>query len=153
MQFSKYIIIRKLNSLSHTLGKLLLLEKLNFLISSFESNTCNISRSIAIPAISTGVFNYPREMATRVIVETIKEYFLANPDSVIREVYLCDIKTLVVEAFTAALKEKFLNVVEGEGHDQAWKRLKTPHGNLSMDNFIHNKYISWFFLYPPQEKF
>lgn len=85
-------------------------------------------------------------MATRVIVETIKEYFLANPDSVIREVYLCDIKTLVVEAFTAALKEKFLNVVEGEGHDQAWKRLKTPHGNLSMDNFIHNKYILVFFI-------
>lgn len=75
-------------------------------------------------------------MATRVIVETIKEYFLANQDSVIREVYLCDIKTLVVEAYTAALKEKFLNVVEGEGHDQAWKRLKTPHGNLFMDNFI-----------------
>lgn len=84
-------------------------------------------------------------MATRVIVETIKEYFLANPDSVIREVYLCDIKTLVVEAFTAALKEKFLNVVEGEGHDQAWKRLKTPHGNLSMDNFIHNKYPGFFY--------
>lgn len=100
-----------------------------------------IFRSIAIPAISTGVFNYPREMATRVIVEMIKEYFLANPDSVIREVYLCDIKTLVVEAFTAALKEKFLNVVEGEGHDQAWKRLKTPHGNLSMDNFIPKNFM------------
>lgn len=56
-------------------------------------------------------------MVIRVIVETIKEYFLVNLDSVIREVYLCDIKIFVVEVFIVVLKEKFLNVVEGEGYD------------------------------------
>ena len=81
-------------------------------------------RSIAIPAISTGVFNYPREQATQVIIDTIKVYFNRNKDSVISEVYLCDIKSLVVEAFTAALEKSFRNVDVRESQKQAWKRLK-----------------------------
>ena len=81
-------------------------------------------RSIAIPAISTGVFNYPREQATQVIIDTIKDYFNKNKDSVINEVYLCDIKSLVVEAFSAALEKSFRNVDVRESQKQAWKRLK-----------------------------
>uniref|UniRef100_A0A8B8B896 Poly [ADP-ribose] polymerase 14-like isoform X4 n=1 Tax=Crassostrea virginica TaxID=6565 RepID=A0A8B8B896_CRAVI len=84
----------------------------------------NQFRSIAIPAISTGVFNYPREQATQVIIDTIKDYFNRNKDSVISEVYLCDIKSLVVEAFTAALEKSFRNVDVRESQKQAWKRLK-----------------------------
>ncbi|XP_056001251.1 protein mono-ADP-ribosyltransferase PARP14-like isoform X3 [Ostrea edulis] len=86
----------------------------------------NRFQSIAIPAISTGVFNYPREKATQVIVETIRSYFLEHQDSALQEIYLCDIKTLVVEAFTAALKKTFQNAVDGECQGRAWKRLKSP---------------------------
>ncbi|XP_061179435.1 protein mono-ADP-ribosyltransferase PARP14-like [Saccostrea echinata] len=93
----------------------------------------NQFHSVAIPAISTGVFNYPREKATQVIVETIRDYFLEHQDSVIQEVHLCDIKTLVVEAFTAALKNTFKNVVEGESSGRAWKRLKQPAEKTSFE--------------------
>jgi O-acetyl-ADP-ribose deacetylase (regulator of RNase III) len=74
------------------------------------------------------VFNYPREKATQVIVETVRDYFLEHQDSALQNIYLCDIKTLVVEAFTAALKKTFPKVVDGESQGRAWKRLKSPTG-------------------------
>jgi len=45
-------------------------------------------RSIAFPAISTGVYGYPKEAAARIAWETISE-FLAQKGSSIEEVILC----------------------------------------------------------------
>ena len=45
------------------------------------------ARTVAFPAISTGVFHYPREDAARVAVSTIRE-FLAQSDHGINEVIL-----------------------------------------------------------------
>jgi O-acetyl-ADP-ribose deacetylase (regulator of RNase III) len=36
-------------------------------------------QSIAFPAISTGVYGYPREKAARVVWKTLKDYFAAFP--------------------------------------------------------------------------
>lgn len=48
-------------------------------------------RSIAFPAISTGVFGYPVMEATKAIVEAIKDHMQRNPSCSVREIYLCDI--------------------------------------------------------------
>ncbi|HEX7976861.1 MAG TPA: macro domain-containing protein [Anaerolineales bacterium] len=37
--------------------------------------------SVAIPAISTGIFGFPKERAARVILETISSYFAQEPAS------------------------------------------------------------------------
>ena len=68
-------------------------------------------RSIAIPAISTGVFHYPLDKATLVITEAVRDYFTdENPKSKISEVHLCDIQRRVVDAFKASMQTVFTNV-------------------------------------------
>lgn len=59
--------------------------------------------SIALPAISSGIFGYPVEEATRVIVEAVQLFFDTNPNSSIRNVLLCDILQNTVKSFQLAL--------------------------------------------------
>ena len=58
--------------------------------------------SIAIPAISTGIFGFPKEKGCKIIVEKVKE-FLEKEAKSINEVYLCDINEETCKFF-----EKFL---------------------------------------------
>ncbi len=55
-----------------------------------EANQC---RSIAFPAISTGIYGYPKEKAAKVAVETIKAYFEENKESIIEDVILVSFDT------------------------------------------------------------
>lgn len=50
-----------------------------------EANNC---KAIAFPAISTGIYGYPKELAAKTAVETIKDYLKAHSDSQIKEVIL-----------------------------------------------------------------
>lgn len=42
------------------------------------------ARTVALPAISTGVYGYPRRAATQVIAGAVKEWLEANPDALDR---------------------------------------------------------------------
>ncbi|MGA7269625.1 MAG: macro domain-containing protein, partial [Acidimicrobiia bacterium] len=42
------------------------------------------ARSVAFPAISAGIFGYPRDAATRVIVEAIRDWVEDHPDALDR---------------------------------------------------------------------
>lgn len=55
----------------------------------------NDIKSIAFPSISTGIFGYPVEKASRIAIDTIKKYFEDNKDSKIEKVafYLFDDNT------------------------------------------------------------
>jgi O-acetyl-ADP-ribose deacetylase (regulator of RNase III) len=44
--------------------------------------------SIAFPAISTGIFGFPKERAARIFLETLQNYFSANPSSGLKLVRL-----------------------------------------------------------------
>ena len=50
-----------------------------------EANQC---RSIAFPAISTGIYGYPKDKAAKTAVETIKTYFEEKRQSIIEDVIL-----------------------------------------------------------------
>lgn len=50
-----------------------------------EENGC---RSIAFPAISTGIYGYPKDKAAKAAVETIKAYFDEHRESIIEDVIL-----------------------------------------------------------------
>lgn len=45
-------------------------------------------QSIAFPAISTGIFGFPRERAAPIIFDAMRDYFSAHPDSRIRLIRL-----------------------------------------------------------------
>ncbi|XP_025094909.1 poly [ADP-ribose] polymerase 14-like isoform X2 [Pomacea canaliculata] len=65
--------------------------------------------SIAIPAISSGIFGYPVKEATRVIVQAVKLFFETNRDSSITDVQLADIRIDTVQEFQKALKAIYSN--------------------------------------------
>ncbi|XP_009867328.1 PREDICTED: poly [ADP-ribose] polymerase 14-like [Apaloderma vittatum] len=65
-------------------------------------------RSVALPAISGGIFGFPLELCTYSIVSSIKETLERSmEDSSLKEVHLVDIAQDHVQAFSKALKELF----------------------------------------------
>jgi O-acetyl-ADP-ribose deacetylase (regulator of RNase III) len=63
--------------------------------------------SIAFPAISTGIFGFPRERAARVILSTISRYFDETPSTSLRLVRLVLIDRPTLEAFTQVWDAQF----------------------------------------------
>ena len=76
-------------------------------IKSLEEGSSRNFKSIAFPALCTGVFGFPVREATRVIVEGVRDYFRENQDSSMDTVYLCDVKDDTVESFVEGLKRAF----------------------------------------------
>ncbi|NXG22938.1 PAR14 polymerase, partial [Grallaria varia] len=65
-------------------------------------------RSIALPAVSGGIFGFPLELCTYSIVSSIKETLNEfKGDSSLKEVHLVDIVQDNIQAFSKALKEVF----------------------------------------------
>ncbi|NXN91385.1 PAR14 polymerase, partial [Rhinopomastus cyanomelas] len=65
-------------------------------------------RSIAVPAVSAGVFGFPLELCTYSIVSSIRETLEQSMgDSSLKEVHLMDISQNNVDAFSKALREVF----------------------------------------------
>ncbi len=61
------------------------------------------ARSIAFPALGTGVGGFPRDRAARVMVEEIRKYI--SGDTGIEKIVLTDINSKQVEEFRKAVKE------------------------------------------------
>lgn len=59
-------------------------------------------RSIALPAISTGIFGYPMERAARVIYRAVREYASQNPESELESIRLVLYGDQAVSAFLSA---------------------------------------------------
>ena len=56
---------------------------------SLELGKSNSVRSIAFPAISTGVYSFPLQRATEIAVREVKDFVSRNPDSYDRVVFVC----------------------------------------------------------------
>jgi O-acetyl-ADP-ribose deacetylase (regulator of RNase III) len=61
--------------------------------------------SLALPAISTGIFGFPKERAAGLIFAAIRNYFTQNPSSGLRLVRLTIIDQPTLQAFSAAWEE------------------------------------------------
>jgi len=59
--------------------------------------------SISMPAISTGIFGFPKDRAAKIIFSTIEKYFNETKDS--------NIKTVRLVLFDGATLQPFLNVL------------------------------------------
>ena len=77
------------------------------IINSLQETDKKRFTSIAIPALSCGIYSYPVPDATNTIVDAIKEYCEDNQTSSIREIYLTDTSQRTVDFFIAAGKQVF----------------------------------------------
>lgn len=68
------------------------------------------ARSISLPAISTGIFGFPKPLGVRVILRAVQEYLDQHPGSSLRLVRFCNI-----DAETAQLFREELQRLGGRG--------------------------------------
>ncbi len=64
-------------------------------------------RSIAFPAISTGIYGFPKRQAAAVIFQAVEDYFAAHPESGVEDVRLVLYDRPTVEAFLAVWDEHY----------------------------------------------
>lgn len=57
--------------------------------------------SVALPAISSGIFGFPKERCARVMIATVVGFLEATPAAPLREVRLCNFDEPTVEVFEA----------------------------------------------------
>jgi putative ATPase len=63
--------------------------------------------SLALPAISTGMFSFPKERGARVILEAITLFVEAHPASTLREIRLTLIDDVSVAVFAAEFERRW----------------------------------------------
>ena len=63
--------------------------------------------SIALPAISTGIFGFPRERGAQAIYRAIEDYLSANPGSSLREVRVTIIDDPTLEIFRKEFDQRW----------------------------------------------
>ena len=61
--------------------------------------------SIALPAISTGIFGFPGELAARIFFETIAKYYQEHPQSILRQVRLTLFDQPTLTVFLSAFND------------------------------------------------
>ena len=64
-------------------------------------------RSISIPAISSGIFGFPKERCAAIILHTVRDYLAGRADSTLREVNLCNIDRETSDIFVAEAVARF----------------------------------------------
>jgi O-acetyl-ADP-ribose deacetylase len=63
--------------------------------------------SIAFPAISTGIFGFPKERAAKIMIRSIQDYFKENPMSKINTVKIVLIDEPTLQVFRNTFEDEF----------------------------------------------
>jgi len=69
--------------------------------------------TLSLPAISTGIFGFPKGLGVQVILQAVQDYLDAHPDTSIRQVRFCNIDRETAERFASALQALGGRAVEG----------------------------------------
>ncbi|NQS90093.1 macro domain-containing protein [Patescibacteria group bacterium] len=62
-------------------------------------------KSISIPAISSGIFGFPKKRCAEILIETIVEFFKENSDSTLKVVNCCNIDDLTTNLFLEEVRK------------------------------------------------
>jgi len=60
-------------------------------------------KSVALPAVSTGIFGYPKESGVKVIADEVLKYLDSNPETCLKEIHFTNIDKLTSELFYGEL--------------------------------------------------
>lgn len=63
--------------------------------------------TIAFPAISSGIFGFPKDRCARVMLDAVVEYFEQAAHSSVREVRFCNFDEPTVQCFETAFEQRF----------------------------------------------
>lgn len=66
----------------------------------------HLVRSISLPAISSGIYGFPKPLAAQVIWNAVVDYFSAHPDSGIEYVRFCNIDQETADLFVTEAKRQ-----------------------------------------------
>ena len=66
-------------------------------------------KSIAIPAISSGIFGFPKVPCAKIMVKTAKKFIDSYEDTSLTEIRFTNFSFETCEVFNQALKEFFLD--------------------------------------------
>ncbi len=64
-------------------------------------------KTISIPAISSGIFGFPKDECARVFLRAIKDFLNQNPKTSLEEICLCNIDRETSEIFLKIFKENW----------------------------------------------
>ncbi|KAL9974244.1 hypothetical protein ACROYT_G011259 [Oculina patagonica] len=64
-------------------------------------------RTIAIPAVSSGVYGFPRELCARVILDAVLDFCKRNPFCTLKEIHLVNIDDPTVSEFEKETRKRF----------------------------------------------
>ena len=67
----------------------------------------NDLESVSIPAISSGIFGFPKRLCAEVMLRTIAEWLAAHPASALREVNACNIDSRTAQLFEEEAVRQF----------------------------------------------
>jgi putative ATPase len=60
---------------------------------------------VSLPAISTGIYGFPKPLGAQVILAAVQEYLDEHADSCLRQVRLCNVDSATSELFVEAAKK------------------------------------------------
>lgn len=63
--------------------------------------------SLSMPAISSGIFGFPKSLCAEILVETAIDWFAQHPDSSVRELRFTNIDWPTVEVFLEVFEARF----------------------------------------------
>ncbi len=63
-------------------------------------------RRISLPAISTGIFGFPKPLGARVIVRAVEDFLDAHPDTSLEEIRFCNIDRYTSDLFVSELQAR-----------------------------------------------
>ncbi len=63
--------------------------------------------SISLPAISSGIFGFPKERAVRIILDAVEEFLKTHPHGPVREVNLCNVDDLTARLFLEEARRRY----------------------------------------------
>jgi len=64
-------------------------------------------RSISLPAISSGIFGFPKARAARVILDAVESFLAAHSQGSIQEVNLCNVDDLTARLFLEEARRRY----------------------------------------------
>lgn len=64
-------------------------------------------RSLSLPAVSSGIFGFPKDLCARIIIQAVADFLETHPTGPVNVVNLCNIDSLTANIFLKEAQQRF----------------------------------------------